>query len=41
MYNKVTLGMTKNEVDAVMSVKPTAETNQYAYKNTFNYEDMD
>ena len=40
MYNKVKLGMTKDEVDAVMTVKPTAETNQYAVKNTFNYEDM-
>ena len=41
MYNKVKLGMTKDQVDAVMTVKPTAETTQYAYKNTFNYEDMD
>lgn len=41
MYNKVKLGMTKDQVDAVMTVKPTVETNQYAVKNTYNYEDMD
>lgn len=40
MYKKVNLGMTKDQVDSLLAVEPKAETNEYALKNTFNYEDM-
>ena len=38
-YNKVSLGMTKEQVDKALGLAPKEETSELALKNTFNYTD--
>ena len=41
MYNKVSLGMTKDKVDAALEVTGEADTNKMAAKDSYNYMDKD
>ena len=41
MYNKIKLGMTKDQVNATLGAVPVAETNSMALPGSFNYRDQD
>lgn len=41
MYKKITIGMTKDQVNAALGTTPVAETNSQAVPGTFNYKDKE